>query len=281
MIHECARCHYKSEKKSSYIDHLNKKNKCPTIYSNKSIEELIRELKVYDKPHSCDQCDKSYSHSSGLSRHIKESHVTINNITDNSNHITTDNSNHITTTDNSNHHNTTNTTNNNITNNTTNNITNNITVQIVPFGEENTTYLFEQKSDLLLKCLKNVNTNGVVEMFVEIYMNDEYPQHKNIKHKSSKHPPTVYIFAKNIGKDEPEWIVRPTNYCIEIAIKNIIDILKIHKNYLFEQIPNPTSEDLELYDEREEKLNHIKNKSLKKFAPIRDHISIVLKDNRI
>jgi uncharacterized C2H2 Zn-finger protein len=77
MLHKCPRCHYSTDKRSNYINHLNKKNKCPTTFSDKSIEELIGELKVYDKKLKCKYCNKSFSFVSGLSRHIKDAHPDI------------------------------------------------------------------------------------------------------------------------------------------------------------------------------------------------------------
>jgi uncharacterized C2H2 Zn-finger protein len=77
MLYECPRCHYSSENRCHYVKHLNKKKPCPTTFSNQSIEELIGELKVYNKIYKCEYCDKSFSFQTGLSRHITEVHPNI------------------------------------------------------------------------------------------------------------------------------------------------------------------------------------------------------------
>jgi hypothetical protein len=78
MIYECPRCKFTSESKSHYLAHLNRQNICSPTFSDKPpneiLEELIEEKKSHKK-HPCKYCDKSFSHSSGLSRHYHEAHV--------------------------------------------------------------------------------------------------------------------------------------------------------------------------------------------------------------
>jgi hypothetical protein len=278
MLHECPRCHYSSDKKSNYINHLNKKNKCPTTFSDKSIEELIGELKVYDRTHTCEHCDKSFSFSSGLSRHMKEAHITITNTTDNSvtnAHNTTDNSTH---TDNSHNHS------HNIDNSvhTTNNynISPNITIELRPFGKERLDYLLENQ-ELMTKFLKSALTTGLPKMFQDIHMNDNVPENQNVKHKSSKYPAKVNVYMKEEGMDKAEWVAKHTHDIVEMAIRDMTNYLQKHKNDLYNEIENPTRDDEELFFERQEKLCNIRNKEKRGvFAPIRNNIALMLKEQQ-
>jgi hypothetical protein len=245
MIHECVRCHYKSDKKSSYINHLNKKQKCPTTFSSKSIEELIAELKVYDKKHICTHCDKSFSHESTLSTHIAEKHITDNS----SNHHN----------DNSNHHN----------NTTINNITNNITIELRPFGEENIDYILTD-NDLMTSYLVSAKGDGIINMFEKIHMNSQHPENKNITFKSARYPAKSNVYMRLQGKDNPpEWTVKHNNEIVILFINNIIKHLNNHNNYLFYKIQQPTSDDVDTYNLRQNNIISINSKSKEVFPPIK------------
>jgi hypothetical protein len=262
MLYECVRCHYSSDNRCNYIKHLTKKKQCPTTFSNKSIDELIGELKVYEKTHTCNQCDKSFCHASSLSRHIKEAHITINNITDNSNHHnTTNNDDHSTHIDNS------------VTNNIHNHNTYNITIQINPFGSENLDHL---TPEFLTKCLKDALGNGIPDLIANIHLNKDIPENHNITHKSSKWPAEVNVFLKE-GDKEPEWTVRKTNEIIGRTVKNSANILQKHIFDEYDRIDNPTKDDDELRFERIEKILKAKDADRRSFGPIRDKAALKFK----
>jgi hypothetical protein len=85
---------------------------------------------------------------------------------------------------------------------------------------------------------------------------------------------------KQEGTDKAQWVAKHTNEMVEIAMKNMINHLRKHKNNLFTEIEIPTRDDEELFFYREEKLNDIKNKNKKSFAPIKNNIALLLKENR-
>jgi uncharacterized C2H2 Zn-finger protein len=273
MLYECPRCKYVSDNKCHYIKHLQKKKECPAIFSSKLSSEILQELidsKNAPKIHKCDQCDKSFSYSKSLAKHIKDTHITTNiNITN----TNTTNSNN----DSSNHHNTNNS--HNTTNNTHYNINQVINIELRPFGDELMDYLLNNK-ELMTKFLKSALSTGLPKMFEEIHMNSEHPENHNIKHKSSKYPAKVNVYMKLEGKDKAEWVARHTNEMVEIAMVGMINHLRNHKNDLFKEIEKPTKEDEELFFYREDVLYDIKNKNKRKFAPIRNNIVLLLKENK-
>jgi uncharacterized C2H2 Zn-finger protein len=270
MVFECPRCKYSTNKKSSIVNHLHKKTPCNPIHSDISIEDILISLNNIDKPHKCDQCDKSFSHSSSLSRHINTTHV---NITDNSsNHHNTDNNHHNT---DSNHHNTT----NNITNNnTTNNYTIHpvINIELKPFDNERMDYILEDM-ELLTKYLKNAIREGLVEMFKKIHLNEEVHENQNIKFKRNSYPSQVKVYKKI--DDRIEWIIEEASPIIERSIKKMVNILMIHNFKLYDGIENPTNDDRELYEERDKNLMDIKCKVRGMFAPIRNNIMQSLRNH--
>ena len=66
----CKRCGFTSDYKQSLIRHLEKKKTCEALYQDLPIDELLKEYcQTKLKTHRCELCNKSFSHSSGLSRH--------------------------------------------------------------------------------------------------------------------------------------------------------------------------------------------------------------------
>jgi uncharacterized C2H2 Zn-finger protein len=265
MLYECPRCHYSSENKGHYVSHLKKQKSCPSTYSNEPMDKILAdfiELKSTPKAHKCTQCDKSFSFQTGLSRHMKEAHITINNInntTDNSNHHN-DNSTHI---------------DNSVDNSVTNNIHNtyNITIQINPFGSENLDHL---TPEFLTKCLKDALGNGIPDLIANIHLNKDVPENHNITHKSSKWPAEVNVFLKEGDKD-PEWTVRKTNEIIGRTVKNSANLLQKHIFDEYDKLDNPTKDDDELRFERIEKILKAKDADRRSFGPIRDKAALKFK----
>jgi hypothetical protein len=77
----CPRCHYETNQKSHFIEHLNKKKPCKPEFSNipssQVLDELLQEIQN-NKKYACDECEKSFVLKSSLARHKKEEHPTIN-----------------------------------------------------------------------------------------------------------------------------------------------------------------------------------------------------------
>lgn len=66
--YNCPRCLYATNHTSNYMRHLDSKSPCKPLHSNISIDDIIALLHPVKK-HKCNQCDKSYNHAQGLSKH--------------------------------------------------------------------------------------------------------------------------------------------------------------------------------------------------------------------
>lgn len=197
----CPRCHYSSSKKCNLLDHLNRKTICPSKYSDMCIDDIkdkiVKDAPEYNKTHKCDQCDKSFSHTSGLTRHIK-SHVSV--------------------------------TNNNISNidnsvDTTNNTDNHDTINLLPYGQENTTQV-EDDTDFMSNCLTNMSTIGIPNMVEKIFYNKDVPENHNVKVKRQHHPSTMKVYTGS------EWEERDLNIVIADIIYKCTQLLMKHSNIL-------------------------------------------------
>lgn len=153
MNHNCPRCGYSTDRKDLFISHINRKFTCKPFLKDVSLDELKAEYassKVDDKPFKCD-CGRGYYHSSSYYKHKKacagssarSSNTTINNNTTN----------------------------------ITNNITNNVNIYVMPFGEENTSYI---TSDFLTNCLRR-RDKGFLELLQYIHFNPEHKENHNIR----------------------------------------------------------------------------------------------------
>lgn len=71
VVHKCPRCHYETKDKSCMKRHFKRKNICPPIYENCSIEECRIQLEQKSKP-ICEYCNKQYSRIDSLKRHYEK-----------------------------------------------------------------------------------------------------------------------------------------------------------------------------------------------------------------
>ena len=72
--YKCERCGYRTNKRSSFINHFNRLVECVAVYDMISLDELRDRFPkiVLTKEFACMLCDKKYEHASGLYRHKKE-----------------------------------------------------------------------------------------------------------------------------------------------------------------------------------------------------------------
>ena len=65
----CPRCHYKTNHRTAYVNHLNRVSPCATTHSKQTQSEILASIK---KPFQCACCGKTFAHSSSFYRHKKE-----------------------------------------------------------------------------------------------------------------------------------------------------------------------------------------------------------------
>ena len=173
--YRCERCGYSSNTKAHMITHLNRKFKCEPVHNNISTDDLLSTIcPERDGNFSCEFCNKKFALKRYLSQHKQKckkasSHtndaaesVTINNITNNNNNIT---------------NNITNVTNNNVTN-VTNIVHNHI--MLMPFGQEDLDFLFEDKfKQIMKKCIADP-MKGVQHIIKLVHFNPQKPEYQNI-----------------------------------------------------------------------------------------------------
>ncbi len=198
-VYQCKKCLKEFIKKSHLDEHLNKKKPCGTKLINET-NDFNEVVIIKENIHKCEFCNKNFSRSDNLKKHIleycKDKKIQENNITklqdeltfikelllknNSNNQITTDSQN---TTTNTKSHNTTtnskNTTNTNSLNTTnSNNTTNNVQVNICAFGKEDIDKL--DIPEAMRVYLKSTGGNIIPNMLKYINLNEKYPENHNI-----------------------------------------------------------------------------------------------------
>lgn len=167
--YSCERCHYTTNKKSNYINHLNKKITCKSIHSSISIEELLKELNCKSTTYSCIKCDKCFKTSQSKYQHqrnCKHNNLNNNNLIESCKKTIINNT----------------TNSNNITNsNNTTNIENQNNINfIINFDNYTSEHLDIEK--FKEECRKALSSNYIIEYYIkQIFFNKEHPENMNIK----------------------------------------------------------------------------------------------------
>lgn len=159
MDFNCPRCGYCTDRKDLFKSHINRKFPCKPFLKDVSIETLKSELapsQSDDKPFKCD-CGRGYYHKSSFYKHKKTCHS-----------VATARFNTTIT--------------NNTTINSQTNITNNVNIYVLPFGEENRSYL---TSDFLTKCLRRTSV-GLFELLQHIHFNPDHSENHNLRITNKK-----------------------------------------------------------------------------------------------
>lgn len=179
-VYTCSRCHYQTDKKNNLYRHLTKEKECSTTHSQVSRSSLISELNIQHRdkdnnPFSCPNCNASFKHQSGLSRHskgcspqvtpttIEQMQQTILLLQQEVLALKQQPIQNITI--------------NNVNNNT---INNNITVQKRPFTNENIDHIVNDHQ-FMHSCLHN---NNVVTLLDAIYCDVKHPENHVVRFKN-------------------------------------------------------------------------------------------------
>lgn len=285
MVYECERCHYSTNVRTHFLNHLKKKNVCPNEFSNTSPEDILKKCcEIWETPrqYQCPQCEKSFSHTSGLYRHKKQLHLnTISQSHNNTNSLNTTNTSSSYNTTNIS---TTNTASNNTTTTTENHTNSHNTLQnpvfnINIFGEERLDYIL-QDSDLLTKCLKAAITDGLPNLIEKIYLNKDVPENQNVKLKREHHPKQMSVFIQDEDDEDSQWKAKEANEILDKIIVKGHDILVMHKSQLFRLSATPTGTERDTDDLRREKLAAIKSKKKGVYAPVRNRVMLKFAEHK-
>ena len=145
----CPRCHYETEKTSTFLKHLTKANACHMTFTDEPRESIINSFK--SRSFECPHCVQTFSDASHLSRHVnrcksKELHEMRSTIEDLANKVKM-----------LEHTNSNITINNNTT--TINNGGNTYNIQVVNnFGNEDRSHVTRE---ILMKCLDGLDTDSL------------------------------------------------------------------------------------------------------------------------
>jgi hypothetical protein len=292
VSYTCERCNYNSDHISNYLRHLQNKSQCEPIHSNKDTKTIYDEFmnnRQSKKPCICDVCDRRFSCNFSLTRHKKTHTNEGTNVinTTSQSHNTSTASSHNTSTEHSHNtehsYNTTNNTNHTNSHNTTNNTTNinitNLNIELKTFGNERMDYILEDK-ELLTTSLKSSLQKAIPELFKKIHMNTDVPENQNIKFKRIHPPKMVTVYEEN-DEGVPHWIDKVAEPVIEAIVKNCVDILFQHDNYIQNNRKEPATDFQRDYEvQRLQKLLDIKNKVRgSEYVPSRDGIFTELQND--
>lgn len=210
-IYECPRCHYTTEKLSSYKSHLKRILSCQAKYSNNSSTHILQMLDENinkDKKFTCTFCNCKFKSMSSRSHHYKvcdnkqkASQVVFLKDELDKTKIELENNNRVNI----------NIQNNNITNNQF--IQNNNIVILRDFGHENMTAL---PPELLSSLILDLEYRSLLE---NLHFDPDYPENHNIRLKSSKRR-IIEIYKNN------KW--NPMPYV------NALNDIILHANRIFQ-----------------------------------------------
>jgi hypothetical protein len=284
MLFECPRCHYSTQSKSHFIEHLNRKVPCEAEFADTSIRQLREQyyVKEVSKNHKCLDCGKSFSHQSGLYRHRKvhidnhsEIHTNSHNDTTNNTNINTHSHNQTNT-----HHDhsvTNNTTNNTNSHNQTNYNIDAVNVTMNLFGKETTEHV-EQDNEFMTKCLKEILQAGIPNLIEKIYFNKDVPENNNVKLKREHYPKKMLVFTQEEGS-KPYWKEEDLDFIVDKMIDKGRTLLVKHndKLYRFEEIDKIEDDELraltiDRYDLRQTRFDAVKSRRKGVYGPIKSGV---------
>jgi hypothetical protein len=149
------------------------------------------------------------------------------------------------------------------------------TENINPFGKEDIDTIVNDKL-FLTDCLKSVNTTGIPNLFERIFLNDELPQNKNIKVIHESNPVMFSVF-----RDTNEWVDEMDNTILKYIVKILLNILREHHIELINTCVNPTSDNLDAFEQRNKRITNInKEKIGSGFVTARNDIFARLKKSK-
>jgi hypothetical protein len=259
----CERCKYEATTKGNLIQHLKRKNECPTIHSSKSRQDIIANLtRVSEKKktHVCSYCELMFSSLQGKHQHMKvcsnnpenELRNKVDNMEKIIEKLKIELQKHI------------------VPSQVHNNIQNqqNINITVNNYGHEIISHL---TPEFLNKCLLNPS-KGLPSLIEKIHYNPDIPENYNIRHKSTKQN----ILQKFIDSN---WHDCDASNTLDELIKKGYRILNA---YYSDHIANdPSIIEDELKAMMYEKFRFLGDKKSIEYSAVKRDLRLLVKDKTI
>ena len=237
--YNCPRCRYKTDDRTDFVKHLNRKTPCPSLYSQQTPTDILFSI---EKPHKCPHCDKAFSQPHGLSRHKKvhtpeeiAASIAINN-------------------NNTNSHNTTDSHNTNIVGNS---ITiENLTIQLLPFGKEDLSTI-QNDTEFLNRCIQEGVERAIPIIVKQIFLNNDLPQNQNVRMGREHKPSDMLVYRSELQGDEPAWERAPRDMVLQELVDKGATVLQTHNSHIY-HTSEKTLDDSDDYDRRNGKIINAK-----------------------
>ena len=242
--YNCPRCHYKTDDRTNYIKHLNRKTPCASLYSQQTQADILSSI---EKPYKCPHCSKSFSQPFGLSRH-KKTHTAEEiaaSIAINSNSNNTHNSNNTTNIKDSHD-----TINNNIT-------IEHLTIQLLPFGKEDLSTI-QNDTEFLNRCISEGVERAIPIIVKQIFLNNDLPQNQNIRLGKERKPSEMLVYRSELQGDEPAWERAPRDMVLQDLVDKGATVLQTHNSHIY-HTSDKTLDDSDDYDRRNGKIINAKS----------------------
>lgn len=234
--YNCPRCHYKTDDRTDFVKHLNRKSPCQSLYSHQTQVDILKSI---EKAFKCPHCNKSFTMACNLSRH-KKTHTP----EDLARTIEINNNSHNTSITNDSHD--------------TNNIINieHLTIQLLPFGKEDLSQI-QNDTEFLNRCIREGVERAIPLIIKQIFLNDNLPQNKNVRMGKNHPPAEMLVYRADIQGGEPAWEHAPRTAILQDLVDKGATVLQTHNSHIYHTSAK-TLDDSEDYDRRNGKIIDVK-----------------------
>lgn len=227
----CARCHYTTQWLSNFKKHLNRQHQCQALFSDTDTHELLKPFtKTLETGYTfkCEHCSKLFKTQKSCNQHSqrcpnkpKENEQNINNQISNPTVTNTVN----------------NSPNTQINNTQINNNVNHVIINIKSFGQENLSYL-EQDKSFLTNCLLSRDIKTLIE---NIHCDKDHPENHNVRIRSTKQElMETYI--------DGGWIISDQDETLDELLNKGYRVLRLHSHRNKNEIKAECDDDEDEYD---------------------------------
>ena len=244
--YNCPRCHFKTDDRTKFIKHLNRKTPCPSLYSQQTQADILASI---EKAHKCPHCNKSFTLQTNLHRH-KKTHTPEEiaaSIAINSHNTNIDS--HDTANTNIDSH--------DIIDNSQNITIEHLTINLLPFGKEDLSQI-QNDTEFLNRCIREGVERAIPLIVKQIFLNNDLPQNQNVKLGKDHPPPEMLVFKADINGGEPSWRHQPRDMVLQDLVDKGATVLQTHTSHIY-HTSEKTLDDSDDYDRRNGKIINAKS----------------------